>query len=120
LPLINPFFQKELLIRASLGWFEDSVKKPACLMSGTGIKARQRVVVFSKGCFKWIFSHVNDRSIYNHANNWMSNSFIPNTNALKWEKTLDKNKTFNLFIKRSIKNVGSLTHWPMTNAGRRF
>jgi len=45
-------------------------------MSGTGIKLRQRVVVFSKGCLKWACSHVNDRSIYNHANNWMSNSFI--------------------------------------------
>jgi len=55
-------------------------------MSGTGIKARQRVVVLSKDFLKWIFSHVNDRSIYNHANDWMSNSFISQDGCLQMGK----------------------------------
>ena len=47
-------------------------------------------------------NQVNDRSIYNHADDWMSNHFIPKYKRPKLEKSLDKNETFKLFIKRSI------------------
>ena len=36
---------------------------------------------------------------------------FPKTDAFKWEKTLDKNKTFNLFIKRSIKKIDDKSRW---------
>jgi hypothetical protein len=81
-------------MRASLGWFEDSVEKPACLMSGTGIKLRQRVVVFSKGCLKGLAAMLMIVRYITMPITGCQIVLFPNRNAFKWEKTLDKNKTF--------------------------